>query len=79
MMLKFLLTDKDECLVNNGGCNHFCRNTVGSYYCYCKTGCQLHSDKHRCIGTYVVNIASYRCTILSMLLTIDIVNSVYTE
>ena len=55
MMLKFLLTDKNECRVNNGGCIHYCHNTIGSYYCYCKTGYQLYSDRHRCIGTYIVN------------------------
>ena len=48
--ITILLTDINECLVNNGGCGHNCRNTIGSYNCYCNTGYQLHSDKHKCIG-----------------------------
>ncbi|CAH3190299.1 unnamed protein product, partial [Porites lobata] len=31
-------TDVDECSVNKGGCNQFCHNTFGSYYCSCKNG-----------------------------------------
>ena len=53
--ITILLTDINECLVNNGGCGHNCRNTIGSYNCYCNTGYRLHSDKHKCtyIGTYL--------------------------
>ena len=50
-----LLTDINECRVRNGGCQYYCQNTIGSYYCYCKTGYRLYSDKHRCIGTCVVH------------------------
>jgi len=41
-------TDKDECAVNNGGCQHTCKNTVGSYQCACDNGFTLHDDKHGC-------------------------------
>lgn len=41
-------TDIDECAVNNGGCKHVCRNTIGSYVCSCHNGYQLHDNKHDC-------------------------------
>lgn len=31
-------TDIDECAVNNGGCQHECQNTLGSYMCRCNDG-----------------------------------------
>ena len=40
--------DKDECAVNNGGCQHICKNTVGSYECACHNGFTLHENKHDC-------------------------------
>ncbi|XP_075542431.1 tolloid-like protein 1 tolkin [Dermacentor variabilis] len=42
------LTDKDECAHNNGGCQHICKNTVGSYICACQNGFVLHPNKHDC-------------------------------
>ncbi|XP_078687224.1 uncharacterized protein LOC144919610 [Branchiostoma floridae x Branchiostoma belcheri] len=39
--------DIDECSKNNGGCEHDCVNTVGSYHCTCRTGYQL-SGTHNC-------------------------------
>ena len=50
-MIKLIFADINECLVNKGGCSHYCHNTIGSYYCTCRTGYKLDSDKHRCIGT----------------------------
>ncbi|KAL3876182.1 hypothetical protein ACJMK2_034053 [Sinanodonta woodiana] len=41
-------TDKDECAVNNGGCQHICKNTVGSYECACHNGFTLHENQHDC-------------------------------
>ena len=52
-MLKLLIADVNECLVNNGNCEHRCVNTVGSYYCECNSGYMLESDKHNCKGKYV--------------------------
>ncbi|KAG8142775.1 hypothetical protein E2320_005977 [Naja naja] len=40
--------DIDECLVNNGGCDHFCRNTVGSFECSCQKGYKLLTDERTC-------------------------------
>ncbi|XP_078603929.1 fibulin-7-like [Branchiostoma floridae x Branchiostoma japonicum] len=66
--------DIDECRHNNGGCAHGCVNTVGSYYCTCRTGYQL-SGKHDCTDVNectrgnggcahncVNTVGSYHCT-----------------
>ncbi|XP_076233982.1 tolloid-like protein 1 tolkin [Calliopsis andreniformis] len=41
-------TDMDECASNNGGCQHECRNTIGSYQCSCHNGFTLHENGHDC-------------------------------
>jgi hypothetical protein len=33
--------DIDECTQNNGGCQHFCHNTEGGYFCDCRTGFEV--------------------------------------
>lgn len=49
------LTDIDECVINNGGCQHECKNTIGSYICSCHNGYTLHENGHDCKegGTYI--------------------------
>ncbi|XP_064635870.1 tolloid-like protein 1 [Lineus longissimus] len=42
------LTDKDECATDNGGCQHICKNMIGSYECACHNGYTLHLNKHDC-------------------------------
>lgn len=49
--------DKDECATNNGGCQHICINTIGSYQCSCNNGFALHENKHDCLEghcTYLI-------------------------
>uniref|UniRef100_UPI00358F3720 tolloid-like protein 2 isoform X2 n=1 Tax=Myxine glutinosa TaxID=7769 RepID=UPI00358F3720 len=41
-------SDKDECSKDNGGCQHDCINTVGSYTCQCRNGFILHDNGHDC-------------------------------
>ncbi|XP_059820855.1 dorsal-ventral patterning tolloid-like protein 1 isoform X3 [Hypanus sabinus] len=41
-------SDKDECSKDNGGCQHECVNTIGSYVCQCRNGFVLHENKHDC-------------------------------
>ncbi|XP_067127393.1 protein tolkin-like [Centruroides vittatus] len=41
-------TDRDECVTRNGGCQHICKNTLGSYICACHNGYVLHDNKHDC-------------------------------
>ena len=45
-----LFIDINECSQNNGGCEHICRNTVGSYYCQCNEGYALNADQRTCRG-----------------------------
>ncbi|XP_048472235.1 tolloid-like protein 2 [Rhincodon typus] len=41
-------SDKDECSVDNGGCQHECLNTLGSYICQCRNGFMLHENGLDC-------------------------------
>ncbi|XP_004625741.1 tolloid-like protein 2 [Octodon degus] len=41
-------SDKDECAKDNGGCQHECVNTLGSYLCQCLHGSRLHDNAHDC-------------------------------
>lgn len=43
-------TDIDECEHHNGGCEHFCRNTIGSFECNCRKGFKLLTDERSCQG-----------------------------
>lgn len=43
-------SDIDECRLNNGGCDHICRNTVGSFECSCKKGYKLLINERNCQG-----------------------------
>ncbi|CDW52674.1 bone morphogenetic protein [Trichuris trichiura] len=40
--------DRDECEVDNGGCEQICKNMIGSYVCECESGYILASDGHHC-------------------------------
>ena len=44
--------DVDECQTSNGGCDHFCNNTDGSYICSCQQQFILSHDQLSCIGMY---------------------------
>lgn len=41
-------TDVDECANNNGGCQHECKNTIGSYHCSCDNGFTLEENGLNC-------------------------------
>ena len=43
-------TDINECAVNNGTCQHICRNTGGSFSCSCRSGYRLGSNDRSCTG-----------------------------
>ncbi|CAG2256352.1 Fibulin-2 [Mytilus edulis] len=43
--------DINECTMRNGGCNHICKNSIGSYQCDCKNGFYLASDRKTCEDT----------------------------
>ena len=44
------VSDKNECNLNNAGCEHVCNNTAGSFNCDCRAGFQLKADKLGCEG-----------------------------
>ena len=54
----FIFLDIDECLINNGSCDHNCHNSDGSYTCSCSNGYQLNSDGHACDGKFVITITT---------------------
>ena len=49
----FFLEEINECNNNNGGCEHSCHNTNGSYYCSCNTSYIINSDNHHCDGKII--------------------------
>ena len=51
MFFLLYITDVDECLDDNGGCEQVCRNTPGSYQCRCNAGYQLVDDLN-CTGEH---------------------------
>ena len=50
-ILSYLIfSDINECQSRNGGCQHGCIDTHGSYRCMCRDGFKLRSDKRSCDG-----------------------------
>ena len=45
-----LATDINKCLVNNGGCSHYCKKWGSSYVCTCPAGYEVDSSDKNCIG-----------------------------
>jgi len=48
--LSHYTVDIDECLSHNGGCDSYCKNTMGSFICSCSDGYSLTSDYLSCAG-----------------------------
>ena len=46
----YLTLDNNECNINNGGCDHVCTNTPGSFQCSCRDGYRLASNGQTCTG-----------------------------
>ena len=46
--------DINECTTNNGGCAHYCTNTLGNYSCFCDSGYTLNIDGHNCTGMFMI-------------------------
>ena len=44
--------DVNECQMLNGGCEHDCINTNGSYVCKCKKGFFLDGNGKTCSGYF---------------------------
>ena len=47
-----MFLDVNECSVSNGGYEHQCENTNGSYFCKCNEGFFLDGNRKTCSGTY---------------------------
>lgn len=47
------LKDINECNLNTDGCEKYCHNLIGSYYCSCQVGYQLGPDLHACVGKLI--------------------------
>lgn len=56
----FLSIDKDECALANGGCQHTCENSVGSFSCSCNDGYKLNSDGLTCSGNTLDSFFPFR-------------------
>lgn len=70
-------SDVDECSKENGGCQHECVNTFGSYSCQCRSGFMLHDNKHDCKeGTMGISIL---CTYTQGQFTLDNRKSCYLD
>ena len=48
--------DVNECETLNGGCDHQCNNTAGSFICTCRKGFFLDGNGTACIGKFGVKI-----------------------
>ena len=46
--------DINECDKLNGGCQHQCKNTDGSYICQCNEGFFLDGNGKTCSGKYEI-------------------------
>ena len=46
--------DVNECETLNGGCDHQCNNTVGSFNCNCRKGFFLYGNGKTCIGKFEI-------------------------
>ena len=47
-----IISDINECTLNVDGCDHTCTNTLGSYYCRCRSGYRLATGGRTCQGNY---------------------------
>ena len=54
-LVDIFATDIDECLVDNGGCDHDCLNRDGSFECFCGDGYSLIGVS-TCSGRSELNI-----------------------
>ena len=51
--------DINECLTNNGGCQHTCVNTHGSFKCICPPGYKHQYGGKQCIGKAILFVGLF--------------------
>ena len=63
--------DINECEHDNGGCDHKCVNSPGSYSCHCRAGYDSSDDGKTCNGNacvYLLRTGS-QCTLITVVIT----------
>lgn len=59
----FCLIDRDECLIDNGGCTDLCSNTDGSFICACtSTGYRLSNNRKSCVDIDECYTREHNCS-----------------
>ena len=53
--------DLNECKTDNGGCEHICTNTEGSFQCSCNDGYTLQSDGTNCTDDDECSLGAHNC------------------
>lgn len=60
-------TDVDECATSIGEkCKYKCRNTPGSYECYCPAGYKLANFGSTCEGKFIANIVEVSTSVITV-------------
>ncbi|XP_019620833.1 PREDICTED: uncharacterized protein LOC109467329 [Branchiostoma belcheri] len=54
-------SDINECSAANGGCDHVCTNTIGTFHCSCVTGYNLNADGASCDDINECNFGNGGC------------------
>ena len=53
--------DIDECAEQNGGCDHFCENSVGSHVCTCRPGFEISRNGRSCFNINECTDGTHEC------------------
>ena len=48
VLIQKICLDVDECLEDQGGCEHSCHNEIGTFNCSCNDGFELDSNGFNC-------------------------------
>ena len=56
------IIDINECTENSDGCAQICVNTAGSYYCSCRSGYRLASNRRGCTDINECAEGTHGCT-----------------
>ena len=58
-IFSLILTDINECLNSNGGCEQNCSNTLGSFECSCSSYFVLGANGKSCLGKHSILLQDY--------------------
>ena len=56
-----IFSDIKECEQDNGGCDHICTESEGSFQCSCRSGFNLESDGRSCSDIDECSAGSHNC------------------